>query len=78
MNESTIQPGQQPGLAQVRWELKIDMYINLEPKWPLFLKVDPGTVFSNQNKGHLGSRNILYCNYTCIRITFRHIAILMK
>ena len=31
--------------------------IYLEPQWPLFLKVNPqNKVFSNQNKGHLGSR----------------------
>ena len=33
------------------------IYIYLEPNWPLFLKVNKA--FSNQNKGHLGSRRIL-------------------
>ena len=31
---------------------------NLEPKWSLFLKVNPqNKAFSNQNKALLGSRN---------------------
>ncbi len=32
-------------------------YRYLEPNWPLVLKVNPPKqAFSNQNKGHLGSR----------------------
>ena len=41
------------------------IYIYLEPKWPLFLKVKPPKIksFSNQNKGpHLGSRYLYISN----------------
>ena len=37
----------------------LDIY--LEPKWPLFLKVNPqNKAFSNKNKSHLGSRHANY------------------
>ena len=45
---------------------KFNKYLYLEPKWPLFLKVNPpkNKAFSNQNKGHLGSRDIyIYCHH---------------
>ena len=39
------------------------LYIYLEPKWPLFFEGQPSQnkAFSNQNKGHLGSRYIYLC-----------------
>ena len=36
--------------------LRFNVFIYLEPKWPLFLKVNPqNKALSNQNRGHLGS-----------------------
>ena len=42
----------------------IYIHIYLAPQWPLFLKVKPlqNKAFSNQNKGHLGSRFIYHIN----------------
>ena len=44
------------------------IYIHLEPKWPLFLKVNPPKQgrTSNQKEGHLGSRCTCIYVYICI------------
>ena len=43
----------------IRWNVYLHI-IYIEPKWPLFLKVNPPKqgLNSNQNRGHLGSRCI--------------------
>ena len=61
-----------------RWKERIsitNVFIYLEPKWPLFLKVNPqNKALFNQNKGHLGSRYI----YIYVHIwLFRHNYVLL-
>ena len=42
------------------------MYVYLEPKWPLFLKINPPKqgLFQSKQPGHLSSRYIYTCIYT--------------
>jgi len=43
--------------AAINGMVEYVQYMYLEPQWPSFLKVNPqNKTFSNQNKGHLGSR----------------------
>ena len=51
------------GVSWSLWSCAHIIYVYLEPKWPLFLKVNPpqNKALSNENRGHLGSRWKLPC-----------------
>ena len=55
--------------------IHIYIYTHLEPKWPLFFEGQPPKtkVFSNQNKGHLGSRYIYILLYTYVLYLYTYV-----